>query len=427
MVKLTISKQQRVFTLNEKPFFYLADTVWSAFTNASIEEWAQYLDYRKMQGFNVLQINILRQWDASESDLDIHPFTLNADGSYDYTQLNVQYFDRAEQMLEMAVERGFTPALVLLWCNYVPDTWASMFQKDNKMPEDCVEPYVTYATKRFAKFNPIYFISGDTNFPSERANAYYMKALETVQTISPDSLTTLHIQGRLNEIPEEFQQHAGLDFYMYQSGHNSEFQYMSHELAAHFYKKEPHRPVINGEPCYEQISYSRNVYGRYCTFDARKAAWQSLLAGGGAGVTYGAHGIWSWHKHGKKFGIVEGEGFDNPYDWRDALRFEGAWDYSFIKYLFEQYDLVGLKPADIVLNKSPEITAATTANEDTIAIYVPVNTKVRLSIDVQDYDFTTIDLEKKRFAVTEVATKESQSSILMHRFEHDVVIIGKKR
>lgn len=424
-MNVSIAKNRRTFTLNEKPFFYLADTVWSIFTNASLEEWAEYLDFRKTQGFNVLQINVLRQWDASESDIRIDPFLLNEDGSYDYRSLNEAYFDRAEQMLGMAAERGFIPALVLLWCNYVPDTWAEMFQKGNKMPLNCVEPYVRYAVERFSKFNPIYLISGDTDFPSERANAYYRKALEVVQAVSPDSLKTFHIQGRLRDLPEEFENHDGLDFYMYQSGHNSQFQYMGHEIAGHFYTRPRTRPVINGEPCYEQISYSRNVYGRYSTFDARKAAWQSLLAGGGAGITYGAHGIWSWHKKGKKFGIVEGEGFDAPYDWRDALRFEGAWDYGFIKYLFESYNLAGLPPADIVLNETPEIRAA--ANDETIVLYIPVNTKVRLNADVSGYSFTTIDLENKRFAVTEVVVSGGKSIIPMHCFEKDVVVIGQRK
>lgn len=425
MAKLSVAEHGRTLTLNDKPFFYLADTVWSAFTNASIEEWADYLNYRKTQGFNVLQINLLRQWDASGSDIRIDPFSLNEDGSYDYYSLNEEYFERAEQMVGMAVQHGFIPALVLLWCNYVPDTWAGMFQKDNKMPFDAVEPYIRYAVKRFSKYNPIYFISGDTDFPGERANAYYMKALEVIQEVSPESVKTLHIQGRLRDLPEEFENHDGLDFYMYQSGHNSQFQFMAHEIAQHFYTRPHTRPVINGEPCYEQISYSRNVYGRYSRFDARKAAWQSLLAGGGAGITYGAHGIWSWHKHSQKFGIVEGEGFDAPYDWRDALRFEGAWDYAFIKYLFESYNLVGISPADIVLNETPEIRAA--ANDETIILYIPVNTKVRLNRDVRDYTFTTIDLEKKRFAVTEVVTKDGKSVLPMHRFEQDVVVIGQRK
>ncbi|MHA6530569.1 apiosidase-like domain-containing protein [Paenibacillus sp. BAC0078] len=423
-MQVSLSENRRSFVVNDKPFFYLADTVWSAFTNASIQEWAEYLEYRKMQGFNVLQINILRQWDASESDIAIEPFGLDPNGYYDYHKLNEEYFDRADEMLGMAVEQGFVPALVLLWCNYVPETWASMFQKDNKMPLDCVEPYVNYVVKRFSKHKPIFLVSGDTDFPNEAANAYYMKALETACAVSPSSLKTLHIQGRLREIPEKLEQHEGIDFYMYQSGHNSQYQSTAYEIARHFYKKSWIRPVINGEPCYEQISYSRNVYGRYSRFDVRKAAWQSLLTGGGAGITYGAHGIWSWHKKGKKFGIVEGEGFDQPYDWRDALRFEGAWDYSFIKYLFENYNLTGLQPAEILLNPSPEIRAA--ASGDTIVIYVPVNTKLRLNLDLQKYSFTTIDLENRRFAATEMSASGNQTTIHMHRFESDVVLIGEK-
>lgn len=425
MMSVEVTAHRRTFEKEGNPFFYLADTVWSAFTNASLEEWEEYLDYRSMQGFNVVQINILRQWDASGSDLNIEPFNQQGDGSTDYFSLNEAYFDRAQDMVRMATERGFTPALVLLWCNYVPDTWATMFQKDGKMPLEAVEPYVTYAVNRFSEFNPMYLVSGDTDFPSEEANAYYQIALETVKRISPSSLTTLHIQGRLREIPEVFANHEGLDFYMYQSGHNSEFQAYAHEIADHFYHQSPVRPVINGEPCYEQISYSRNVYGRYSAFDARKAAWQSLLAGGGAGVTYGAHGIWSWHKKGKSFGIVEGEGFDSPYDWRSALRFEGAWDYSFIKYLFEQYKLVGVKPMDIVLNKTKEIRAAGT--EDTLVLYVPVNTKVRLDFPVEEYDFTTIDLVQRRFAKTAAYRENEYGVIPMHAFEHDVVMIGTRK
>lgn len=151
----------------------MADTVWSAFTNITLEEWAYYLDYRKSQGFNVLQINMLRQWDASGSDLNYEPFAYAEDGSYNFYTLNEEYFTRAETMIEMAVNRGFVPALVLLWCNYIPDTWAAKLREEKKMPLGAVEPYVRYVADRFSKFYPIYIISGDTDFPSERANQYY--------------------------------------------------------------------------------------------------------------------------------------------------------------------------------------------------------------------------------------------------------------
>ncbi|MFP7471417.1 DUF4038 domain-containing protein [Niallia taxi] len=422
---IKINKQEKIFIKNNKPFFYLADTVWSAFTNATLEEWEDYLSYRKKQGFNVLQINMLRQWDASGSNLILHPFKQMEDGTYDYGSMDIEYFDRAEVMLEMAVKHGFTPALVLLWCNYVPDTWADMFQADNKMPLENVEPYVEYVVQRYAKFSPIYLVSGDSNFPTERSIAYYEKALETVKRISPESVTTLHIQGRLREIPDVFTEGRDLDFYMYQSGHNSQFQPTAYEIAEYLYESSEGRPVVNGEPCYEEISYSRNIYGRFTRFDVRKAAWQSVLAGGASGITYGAHGIWSWHKKGQSFGIVEGEGFDTPYDWRDALKFEGAWDYSFLKYLMELYCLHGLKPLDIIKDKSKEIRAA--GNEDTIVIYMPVNTKLKLELDSSDYAFTTIDLVNRRFSQTEVVASEEANTIIpLHDFTNDVLIIGTR-
>ena len=421
---IQIAADRRSLERQGKPLFYLADTVWSAFTNATLEEWEEYLDYRKMQGFNVLQINILRQWDASGSDLELEPFAEHKDGTTNYSVYNERYFDRAEEMVRMATERGFTPALVLLWCNYVPDTWATKFQKNHKMPLEAVKPYVTYAVNRFSKFNPVYLVSGDTDFPSEEANAYYQTALETVKQISPSSLTTLHIQGRLRNIPETFANHEGLDFYMYQSGHNSEFQAYAHEIAEHFTIR--HRCVQSStvNPVTSRLatvvtymgatphSTRARLHGRVCLPEAVLVS-RTGHTESGAGTKRKIF----WH--------CGREGFDSPYDWRSALRFEGAWDYSFIKYLFDQYKLVGAKPLDIVLNPTKEIRAA--GNEDTIVLYVPVNTKVRLDFPVEDYEFTTIDLVQRRFAQTESFRETDYGVIPMHAFEHDVVIIGRRK
>ncbi|MEC0182165.1 DUF4038 domain-containing protein [Paenibacillus peoriae] len=426
MIKLSIAENKRYFIHEGTPFFYLADTVWSAFTNITLEEWAYYLDYRKSQGFNVLQINVLRQWDASGSDLSYEPFARAEDGSYDFFTLNEEYFTRAETMIEMAVNRGFVPALVLLWCNYIPDTWAAKLREEKKMPLEAVEPYVRYVAERFSKFYPIYIISGDTDFPSECANQYYRTALHTVKQHSPQCLTTLHIQGRLAVLPEEFINDPDLDFYMYQSGHNSQFQPTAYTIALDFYHKSVTRPVLNSEPCYEQMGYSRKVYGRFTRADVRKAAWQSLLSGASAGITYGAHGIWSWHRKGKKFGVT-GEGFDSPYDWQSALKFEGAWDYGLAQWLFGIYGLTDMQPWNIVLKNTEEIRAAVTADSTKVAIYVPVNTVLKLDADLSEYDFTVIDLENRRFGTTSVSVQEQITIIDMHDFEADVLLIGIRK
>lgn len=59
MSRVTVSEDKSTFCRDKKPFFYLADTIWSAFTNITEDEWIYYLKRRKEQGFNVLQINTM--------------------------------------------------------------------------------------------------------------------------------------------------------------------------------------------------------------------------------------------------------------------------------------------------------------------------------------------------------------------------------
>lgn len=426
MREIAISKNKRHFQKGDRNFFYLADTVWSAFSNTSFSEWQEYLDYRKMQGFNALQINILPQWDASGSDIDIQAFVVKTDGTFDFFKLNEAYFDRAEKMIAMAVERGFLPALVLLWCNFVPDTWSDKIKKCDKMPLSAIENYVKCVAATFSKYNPIYIISGDSDFPTQLAKSYYGKALALIKKLSPECLTTMHIQGRLMELPEEYTKEDGIDFYMYQSGHNTDFRHMAYVMANHFYHKKNMKPVLNSEPCYDQMGFSRRIYGRFTTFDVRKAAWQSVLSGASAGITYGAHGIWSWHKPGKNFGAT-GEGFDKPYYWRDALKFEGAWDYSFLKWIFETYDLFDLKPQNLIANTTEEIRMAMKTDRSVVLVYMPSNTTLTINDDLSEYSFDIIDLTTKRFAKPVIQYIKGQTIMQMHNFQADVLFLGTRR
>lgn len=425
MLKINHSRDY-FLTDNGEKFFYLADTVWSAFTNASLEDWEEYLNYRARQGFNALQINILRQWDASESNLDLEPFLIDKKGNYDYFSYNEEYFSRAGKMIAMAVKKGFIPALVVLWCNYVPDTWAARMEiiKQRVMPEDAVQPYVEYLVNQFGKYNPIYIISGDTDFPSKRANDYYMTALETIKNLTPEALTTMHLGSSPQDLHEDFVRSKDLDFYMYQSGHGFDHGVKegspTYGLAEKFYNKPVKRPIINGEPCYEGMGIS-GKYGRFKAFDVRKAIWQSLLSGAKAGVTYGAHGLWSWHKEGQKF-IAE-EFWGKPFDVKEAVRMEGSWDASFAKNIFETYDLFDLNPLGSINN--PEIRIAGAENK--FAIYVPYSADIELNQDLRNYDIVMIDLTRKNKIIPDIEISGGKTVIKMLQANTDVVIIGQKQ
>jgi hypothetical protein len=123
MSAITVAGTRDRFLRGGRPFFYLADTCWSAFTNVRPGEWEQYLDVRASQGFNALQITILPQWDRSLVDFAPPPFRTGRDGKPDYAKPEASYFENASRMLEAAASRGIVPALVLLWCDRVRGTW----------------------------------------------------------------------------------------------------------------------------------------------------------------------------------------------------------------------------------------------------------------------------------------------------------------
>lgn len=422
MRRISLSEDNEYFVgEDDQPFFYLGDTVWSAFTNAKISEWKEYLNYRSRQGFNALQINILRQWDSSESELDIEPFDVKKDNTYDYTQPNEDYFARAEKMLEMAVERDFVPALVVLWANYVPGTWISDRQNQKRtMAWEEMKSYVNYIVDRFSEYNPIYLVSGDTGFESEKASQYYLKAMEIIKNKTPEALTTLHIRGGEDNLDDSLIESDHLDFYMYQSCHFLKKPELAYELPQKLSKKKIKRPILNGEPCYEGITDLETNEARVRRFDTRKAIWQSLLSGAGTGVTYGAHGLWSWHKEGMSFG--GDTAFDTPFTWSEALRFPGADNAAKAKYLFETYDLFGCEPKDWILNDTRGIRAA--ERDENFAIYTPHNKVIKVDKDLSGYDLEAYELGAEKIGEPKVKIRNGITTIKMGNYNTDRLIVG---
>lgn len=448
---LEVSKTKTFFLKDNNPWFYLADTCWSAFTNISESDWEYYLDTRKAQGFNVIQVNMLWQWDASSTHLNYKPYVVDEYGRFDFTQPNIEYFDRAERMVATARDKGMTIALVLLWCNYLPHTWASdlKIRQVGLFPKEKVEEYTRMVVNRFDSYHPIYIISGDTDFQTDEViDDYYSLCLNTVKSLSPKALTTFHIRGREKDIPHRLECNPHFDFYMYQSGHNQLYPSMGYELAEYFAAKENKKPVLNSEPCYEMMGFSRNAYGRFSREDVRKVAWQSVLSGAHAGITYGAHGIWSWHDERLEFDSSVGEAFETPYDWHQALHFKGALDYGYLKMFMEKHHFEQLIPnQSIILNgvekklygfpddlnaipswyvANQEIRAAETDTQ--VIIYVPSNIKLQLKGDWSENQMRYIDLESHvEETVSATYLDHSHKTVVnMHHFVRDAILMIQK-
>ncbi|MBB6735270.1 DUF4038 domain-containing protein [Cohnella zeiphila] len=425
MAVWSINRRRDGFLRDGKPVFYLADTVWSAFSNTSLEEWEQYLSYRRHQPFNVLQISILPiLHDTSDTNVNGCPFRQHSDGSWDFSRINEPFFERAEKMVRMAEDGGFTCLLVVLWANYVPDTFFSRNNPSHIMPLEFVKPYTEYVVRRFAAYSPVYAISGDTDFGSDRTVRHYLTSLQAVKDIAPDALTTLHLMGAAELNVEEFLRSDLLDFYMYQSSHDKDSQEGAYRLAQAFYAKREKRPVVNGEPCYEGHGHG-NKYGRFDAFDVRKAFWWSVLSGAKAGFAYGAHGLFSWHRTGAAF---TSEAWSKiPYDWRTALRMEGAWDASYCSWLFERYGLYDIEPAqDLLLTPYEQIRAAASPGRDRLAVYIPYSNELLLDADLRDFSVEMVELDGKRIWRPELEFADGRTRIRMHDFNADAVLFAAR-
>lgn len=389
---------------NGRPFFYLADTCWSAFTSIEIPDWKYYLDYRKSEGFNVIQINILRQWDSSLPLPGKEPFAIKekSDGSYEYdfSKINESYFDNAVKMLTEMKKRNMIPALVLLWGNYVPDTWMAPYVKNNVMPFEQIKQYITYVVNKFKQFNPIYFVSGDVGFTdngkqkAEMAAKYYREVLHVAKSVDPDGLYTFHINGESTAVPKDLFDESS--FFSYQSGHG-EGQQTAYTIPQEMLKNGCKKPMIDTELCYEGLTKMKSpVPERYLAYDVRKAAWRAVLSGANAGLGYGTFGIWPWKDTARPEQKLEAN-FNVqlvPYDWRDCLKFRGAKDLGFLKNIIEKYQFENLKP--ISKPNKDDITIRAAQNDKYLLIYLPT---------AGMFDFNNLGIQVKNCKVVDLNNK----------------------
>lgn len=384
---MSVSADGRSLLRGGSPFFYTADTPWYGFLRPTDEEWDYYLRYRAEQGFNVLQVSLLPiVHEIAEPD-PWSPFAWTSEGAPDLSAFDPEYFARAADRVRRAQEHGFTCAVAVLWANYVPDTWAARRDPRFVLTEEQSSVLLQMTAQALAPYDPILMISGDTDFPAAAVDRF-AAALKEAKLLAPRCLTTLHTQPRAT-VPDTLSAMAELDLHTYQSGHTVGVHEQQVVADAEGYASASvRRPVIDAEPCYEQHGYGHS-YGRFTAHDIRRASWTAVLAGASAGIGYGAHGIFQWHRAGQPFA---GEGFSStPYDWREVLHAPGAADVTALRDLVETHGLHGLQARQDLLRDAPEgVRAATTPDGSAVVVYMPW--PVALDVDLPDADQWTVRL-----------------------------------
>lgn len=393
---ITVAPTRDHLLVDDKPWFLLADTIWSAFNHVPEHDWRPYLEHRRAQGFNALLISalpILHDMSGMGGGT-VEPFAGFWNGQPRFGALTDPYREVIRARVDSAREFGFTPVVVDVWCNYAPDTWASRGRPEYVIPSNHLREYLVSLIDAVGHDGVVHLVSGDADFEKETAVAFYADALRCVKELAPTCLTGMHLQPEAI-LPSPLADADELDLYVYQSGHHIELQHLPYTLAESYRGRPTRRPIMNLEPPYEGHGHGFR-YGRFDAFDVRRASWQSILAGASAGLGYGAHGVWQWHQRGDEFNHAAFSG--QPFDHASALSLDGANDVGFLNHLVKTLGLVGVSPSpELVLGGPAEVRAATTADARLTAVYAPAPIDLTLAVAdavaVERWNLRTRDLE----------------------------------
>ncbi|MFC4870457.1 DUF4038 domain-containing protein [Negadavirga shengliensis] len=358
---------------NDKPFFWLGDTAWELLHRLNGEETAAYLDNRAKKGFTVVQTVILAELDGlnTPNALGETPLLEN-----DPTRPNEKYFEHIDQVVHMARETG-------LYLGLLP-TWGDKYNKKWGIGPEIFNPknariFGEYLAKRYGHHNHIIWILGGDRVPAnEEDYQINCKMALGLKRHAPRQLITLHPMGG-HIASDIYGQESWLDLDMFQSRHQKGFKEYTFTRKA--CKNKPTRPVIDGEPGYENIPNLLNKMhvSRLNDFDVRRAAYWNMMSGA-AGHTYGCNEVWQMYSIGKK--ALHGAYLN----WREALDLPGSSQMGFMKKLFESLPWQHLRPDPEIIGgfnfkNAAYISAVMGIKKDMVLAYSPAGRSIHMKSD----------------------------------------------
>ena len=300
--KLMVSEENRYLKHeNGTPFFWLGDTGWLLPQRLDRDEVAYYLEQCKKAGYNVVQIQTLN----GVPSINTYGQLSMTDG-YNFKEIDKKgvygYWDHMDYIVETAARNGIYIAMVPIWGGPV---------NKGLMNEKEATAYGKFLANRYKDApNIIWLIGGDTH--GDKKTEVWQALAQSIRAIDANHVMSFHPRGRTTSATW-FNDEPWLDFNMFQSGHRRYGQRKgdgdypieenTEEDNWRFVEastKSPLKPVIDGEPSYEDIPQGLHDTGetRWKDNDIRRYAYWSVFAGS-FGHTYGHNSIMQFYAPGK--------------------------------------------------------------------------------------------------------------------------------
>jgi Protein of unknown function (DUF4038)/Domain of unknown function (DUF5060) len=295
------------------PAFLVFDTAWAMPFRARVSDVETYASDRQIKGFNAVFLM------SVQPDMKARgPVGRNVDEGFEIgfhdlaegrlTKINVEYFQYFDNIIDVLINHGITPALQPVFHGY---GWKGLDVAGPVVPPSDYAHYCRYLVARFGARPAIYLPCGDGSGtePQAAAGGHEIHAWDAY--CQP---TGIHY--RPHHRNDEHQAAEWLDFQSCQTGHMGD--HVPDRLAT-MWAQRPPKAIMNGEPSYEHTGRHGVAEGWWQGHEA----WSNLCAGALMGVAYGAASLWPWRLHPDEPGhgeyfLAEGAG------WQEALDFEGS-------------------------------------------------------------------------------------------------------
>ncbi|MFY0687499.1 MAG: glycoside hydrolase family 140 protein [Cyclobacteriaceae bacterium] len=378
--RLKVSDNQRfLVTENGAPFFWLGDTAWELFHRCDRDEATMYLEKRASQGFNVVQAVALAELDGLNTP---NPYGNRPLVDNDPTKPNEAYFEHVDFIIKKADELGIYIALLPTWGDKVNlKSWGVgpvVFNTEN------ARAFGQWIGDRYKSYdNIIWVIGGDRNPRTESDDvAIWNEMAEGIAAAAggyEQTLMTYHPQPKEDGGSSTwFHQEKWLDFNMHQTGHCANQGTYNHII--HDYQLTPTKPVLDGEPLYEDHPncFNAKELGHSVPEDIRRIMYWNVFAGA-FGQTYGCHDVWQMFK-------LDKDPINSPLrPWPQALDLPMANQVQHLKNLMLSRPFLSRIPdQSIVIGDQDEDNNYTSATRDTegdyAMIYLPVGGAKKLNL-----------------------------------------------
>jgi hypothetical protein len=361
----SVSENKRYLLKENQPFVWVGDTAWELFHALDRDSTTYYLTKRATQGFTIIQAVALAELDGlnSPNAYGDKPLVNN-----DPTKPNEAYFKHVDFVIDKAAELGLNIGLLPTWGDKIfKDRWGNgpeIFNIEN------AKIFGNWIANRYKnRKNIIWILGGDRNPREGSQDLAIWRAMASgiVEAFGGNEkvLITFHPQPNKDGASEWFHDDNWFDFNMYQTGHCRDNDV--YNLIKGSYERQNIKPVVDGEPVYEDhpVCFNANDLGTTNAYDVRKALYLDVFAGA-FGFTYGCHDVWQMFRQN----IMPVNG-PHLY-WKAALELPAANQVKHLRRLIESRPILDRVPDQSLIfenaNSAYERIQATRGN-DYIFVY----------------------------------------------------------